>query len=95
MNTTFDRLSHLLVRDYKLAADRLTLDAPLAGLGIDSLGTVELLWSIEETFQIKVPARADQLLTLGDLVRCIDTLAAAQLAPARLAATRDQPQRAA
>lgn len=94
MNTTFDRLSHLLVRDYKLAADRLTLDAPLAGLGIDSLGTVELLWSIEETFQIKVPARADQLLTLGDLVRCIDTLSAAQ-APARLAATRDQPQRAA
>ena len=43
MTSTFERLSVILMKDYKLSPDRLTLDAPLEGLGIDSLGTVELL----------------------------------------------------
>jgi hypothetical protein len=46
----------------------------LEALGIDSLGTVELLWSIEESFLIKVPTDAVNLLTLGDVVRYIDEL---------------------
>jgi acyl carrier protein len=79
MNTTFQRLCHLLVQDYKLPQDRLSMETALEGLGIDSLGTVELLWSIEETFLIKVPSRPANLLTLGDVVRYIDELVALQL----------------
>jgi len=95
MNTTFERLSQLLVQDYKKSPDRLALDAPLEDLGIDSLGTVELLWSIEETFLIKVPTRAANLRTLGDVVRYIDEPVAAQVLPPRAAAARRQPQRVA
>jgi acyl carrier protein len=78
MTSTFERLSAILMKDYKLQPDRLTLDAPLESLGIDSLGTVELLWSIEEAFQIKLPPDPVELLTLGDVVRYVDKLIARQ-----------------
>ena len=78
MTTTFVRLSAILTKDYKLAPDRLALDAPLEGLGIDSLGTVELLWHIEDAFRIKLPPEPVELLTLGDVVHYIDELVAGQ-----------------
>ena len=74
MPGTFDRLSAILMKDYKLSPDRLTLDAPLESLGIDSLGKVELLWNIEDAFRIKLPSDPVDLPTLGDVVRFIDEL---------------------
>lgn len=92
MNTTFERLSHLLVQHYKLAPERLSMEAPLGTLGIDSLGTVELLWSIEDSFLIKMPTDAVNLLTLGDVVRYIDELMAAQSVATPPAEGHPQPQ---
>jgi len=74
MNTTYERLCAILVKEHKLPLDRLTLDAPLEGLGIDSLGTVELLWHVEDAFKIKLPSEPVDLPTLGDVVRYIDEL---------------------
>lgn len=85
MTTTFERLCAILVKDHKLPLDRLTLDAPLESLGIDSLGTVELLWNVEDAFKIKLPSEPVDLPTLGDVVRFVDELVAKQgmtLAPA-------------
>ena len=82
MSTTFERLSAILMKDYALPADRLTLEAPLESLGIDSLGTLELLWNIEDEFKIKLPAEPVQLLSVGDVVRFVDDLVAAQARPA-------------
>jgi acyl carrier protein len=78
MTTTFERLSAVLMKDHKLEPDRLTLDASLESLGIDSLGTVELLWHIEDAFQIKLPSDPVELPTLGDVVRYVDELIAEQ-----------------
>jgi acyl carrier protein len=74
MKSTFERLNAVLMKDYKLPPDRLTLDAPLESLGIDSLGTVELLWNIEDEFHIKLPPDPVELPTLGDVVRYVDEL---------------------
>lgn len=83
MSQTFERLSAILIKDYKLQPDRLTLDARLENLGLDSLGTVELLWTVEDVFQIKLPGDPVDLPTLGDVVRFIDELMAGQaLVPA-------------
>jgi len=82
MTDTFERLSAILLKDYKLPPGRLTLDAPLESLGIDSLGTVELLWSIEDAFRIKLPPDPVDLPTLGDVVAYVDALVAAQASPA-------------
>lgn len=76
MSTTLDRLAAILAREYKLAPQRLSADAALEGLGIDSLGTVELLWLIEEEFGIKLPADPVELSTLGDVVLFVDALVA-------------------
>ncbi|MEO7337813.1 MAG: acyl carrier protein [Caldimonas sp.] len=76
--TTFERLRSILVRDYKLAPEALTLDAPLEGLGIDSLGVAELLFNVEDEFAITLPPEPVQLPTVGDVVNYIDGLVAAQ-----------------
>ena len=78
MTTTFERLCAILVKDHKLPPDRLSMDAPLDSLGIDSLGTVELLWTVEDVFRLKLPSAPVELPTLGDVVRYIDELIAAQ-----------------
>jgi acyl carrier protein len=76
--TTVERLSKILVKNYKVDPERLTLNEPLAELGIDSLGMAELLFFIEDEFNIKLPFDPVALPTLGDAVSYIDGLLAAQ-----------------
>ncbi|MDB5885695.1 MAG: phosphopantetheine-binding protein [Polaromonas sp.] len=76
--STFDRLCAILMKDYKLAAGQLTQDAPLEALGIDSLGVADLLFNVEDEFKIVLPPEPVALLTIGDVARYIDQLAAAQ-----------------
>ncbi len=78
MQSTFETLRAILVRDYKLAPEALTLDAPLDGLGIDSLGVAELLFNVEDEFRLKLPPEPVELPTIADVVRYIDDLIAAQ-----------------
>ena len=87
MTTTFERLCAILVKEHKLPLDRLTPDAPLESLGIDSLGAVELLWHLEDDFKIKLPSQPVDLRTLGDVVRFVDELVAAQGTTSTPAAT--------
>jgi acyl carrier protein len=72
MTDTHDRLIALLMRGHKLAPERLGLDASLQGLGIDSLAVIELLWDIEDQFQVKLPADPTVLVTVGDVVHQIE-----------------------
>ena len=78
MTTTYEQLSAILVKEYKLTPDQLTFDAQLQDLGIDSLGIVELLWNIEDAFKIKLPSDQVGLTTLGDVVSYVDQLIAEQ-----------------
>lgn len=76
MTTSFERLGAVLLRDYGLQPHPLTMDTSLESLGIDSLGTVELMWNIEDEFQITLPTEAVAFYTLGDVVHYIDQLVA-------------------
>ena len=78
MNTTYERLSGLLIKEYHLQPELLTLLAPLEDLGIDSLGIADLLFNVEDEFHITMPSEPVELLTLGDVVNFIDGLIAAQ-----------------
>ena len=80
VTTTLERLQGILARDYKIDAAASTIDAPLDGLGIDSLGTVELLWTIEDQFGIKLPSEPGEIRTVGDVASLIDATAASQSA---------------
>ena len=84
--TTFDTLRQLLVDDYKLAPEAVAPETRLDALGVDSLGLLELLFSAEERFGIKIPTDRAELETVADVVRFIDRLVAQQHAapqPAR------------
>jgi acyl carrier protein len=89
--TTLERLSRILVKNYKVDAARLTLDGPLEELGIDSLGMAELQFFIEDEFKVQLPFDPVALPTLGDAVRYIDSLLAAQHVNATPATAGDAP----
>jgi acyl carrier protein len=96
MSTTVDRLRLLLIKDYKLDAAMLTLDAPLEALGIDSLGVAELMFNIEDEFKVTIPGEPVALKTVGDVVGYIDDLIATQqenVAAGNAAALRTAPGR--
>ena len=78
MQTTADRLRILLVKDYKLDPAVLLPDAPLAALGIDSLGVAELMFNIEDEFKVTIPGDPVVLQTVGDVVAYVDNLIATQ-----------------
>ena len=79
---TLKRLRAILVKDYQLAPEAVTNDAPLEGLGLDSLGVAELLFNIEDEFKLTLPREPVQLATVGDVVDFIDGLVAQQQAGA-------------
>ena len=89
--TTLDRLSKILVKNYKIDAARLTLDGPLEELGIDSLGMAELQFFIEDEFNVQLPFEPVALPTLGAAVRYIDGLLAAQHVNGNSTTTTDAP----
>ncbi|MDE2120003.1 MAG: acyl carrier protein [Betaproteobacteria bacterium] len=78
MTTTFERLSAILVKDYKVPSEALVAQATLESLGIDSLGAAELLFTVEDVFHITIAPEPVPLPTLGDVVAYIDGLMAAQ-----------------
>ena len=66
--TTLEILQELLVEDYKVAPDAVVPQATLESLGVDSLGLLEMLFSVEERFGIKVATERAGLATIGDVV---------------------------
>jgi len=75
---TFERLRELLHRDFDIPLERLTREAHLEDLEIDSLRMIEILFSVEEAFKITVQAEQNELRarlqTFGDLADYIETL---------------------
>lgn len=77
MKTSFQRLQAIVARDYKLDIEKVTPETSLDALGIDSLGVAEMLFNIEDEFQVSLPAEPVQgLATVGDVARFIDGLIA-------------------
>lgn len=76
--TTLARLQTILINNYPLAREALTPDAMLENLDIDSLGVMELFFSIEDEFKLDVPHDKVDLKTIGDVVDYIDRLMAEQ-----------------
>ena len=76
MLSTFERLRAILVKDYQLAPDTVTMEANLESLGIDSLGVAELLFSIEDEYRVTLPPEPAELNSVGQVVDYIDALVA-------------------
>lgn len=75
---TLERLQTLLMSHYPLQREDLAPQARLEDLQIDSLGVMELFFSIEDEFHVKVPNDQVSLQTVGDVVAYIEKLIAEQ-----------------
>jgi acyl carrier protein len=75
---TFQRIKKIVLEQVDIQENMLTPDATLEGLGLDSLDKVELMFSLEEEFKIKIPDREVTIVTIHDVVNIIDKLTAEQ-----------------
>jgi acyl carrier protein len=74
---TLETLQDILIEEFDLERARLTPDAELAALGVDSLDLLELMFKIEDRYQLAI--RDDvptNLTTISDVVAYIDDLLA-------------------
>lgn len=45
----------MLIKDFKIPPESLTLDAPFENFGIDSFGMAEFMFYIDDEFKVKLP----------------------------------------
>lgn len=90
--STLATLQDILIQDYQLAREQVAADAVLTTLGLDSLSVLELMFKIEDRFQLKILSDTPtDLVTVNDVVNYVDDLLASQrkgtaASPARLRA---------
>lgn len=75
--TTFDALRGIIAKDYALAPETLVPETPLADLKIDSLALIELIFTLEDRFDVLADDVPADLPTLGSVADYIDGLIAA------------------
>jgi acyl carrier protein len=88
--TTYERLTKILIEQYKIDPERLSPEEPLAALGLDSLGMVELLFMIEDEFAVKLPHDVEPFPTLASAVQYLDATHASH--QTQVSASAPQPQ---
>lgn len=83
--TTLERLQKIIVKDFELKPEDLKANASLESLGLDSMSTIDLLFSIEDEFNIQVSREPVELKMIQDVVDYIDRLIAEQHGDQRVA----------
>ncbi len=68
----------LLVQKYGVDGTKISPDATLADLGLDSLSVAELVFDIEDLFAIEVKADDAEFKTLGEAIALVDRYLAAK-----------------
>jgi acyl carrier protein len=79
---TFETMKRIIVRDYELEPERLTPETPLADIELDSLAVTELIFALEDEFDVTAKTNGQGMQTLGDIASYIDQLVAERDAPA-------------
>jgi acyl carrier protein len=82
MTTTFETMKRIIVKDYELAPERLSPDTPLESIELDSLAVTELIFALEDEFNVTAKTNGQGMQTLGDIAAYIDRLIAERGAPA-------------
>ena len=82
-----DKIVAILAEQALVDPDDLTLDSRLEALGIDSLGLVEAIFAIEETFDVQIPFNANaprgagfDITTVGSVIASVEGLLAQKAA---------------
>ena len=71
---SYDFLVKLLVEEFGVNAGELVPEASPAGLGLDSLSTMEMVRELEDEFGIKLSTSQVNFTTLGEAAALADEL---------------------
>jgi acyl carrier protein len=82
MSSTEDIILDIIAKTCSVDRARITLDSTLKDLDVHSLDAVQVLFEIEDRFDIAVPEREDQYSagTVRDLISGVDRLVSAKTA---------------
>jgi len=80
--TTLQRTRQFLARRYGLDEREIRSDATLDRLGIDSLAVLELVFELEDEFNVRLDPDGESIRTVGELVKAIDQRLAQECAQA-------------
>ena len=80
MSSTEQIIFDIIAKSCSVERGRITLDSTLKDLDVHSLDAVQVLFEIEDKFDIAVPEREDQFSagTVRDLIDGVDKLLAAK-----------------
>jgi acyl carrier protein len=78
--STLEELKQLIHTAFGIDTAQLQADLPLAEYGLDSLSQAELLFNVEEHFDVDIPDTRQDVNTLAGLARLIDELRVAKAA---------------
>ena len=78
MSSTEQAIFDIIAKTCNIERSRITLDSTLKDLDVHSLDAVQVLFEIEDRFNISVPEREDQYSagTVRDLIEGVDRLLA-------------------
>ena len=70
----FDKIKDIIVEQLDVEEDAETMEASITeDLGADSLDVVDLVMSIEESFDVEIPdEEVENIKTVGDIVKYIE-----------------------
>ena len=72
---TRQALAEIAIREFNCDPEKISEDATIQDLGIDSLGLLEFIFRIEEIFSIRISNDdAEKLTTLSDIACLVDRL---------------------
>lgn len=70
--STLDLIKEYINRQVENPPENLTLDTKLDTIGVDSLAMLELMFELEEKYNIQLPDNAPTPDTIGQLVELFD-----------------------
>ena len=76
---TLELLRDYLARRASIDPAKVTRDARLEDIGIDSLVLIDLMFDLEESLDVRVPTLDENPTTVSELIDLFDTLQASQV----------------
>ncbi len=70
--SALETMQELLQERLGIEKEKVTTEASLEDLGIDSLMQIELLFDFEDKFKVKIPDTSTRPTTIGELLKIIE-----------------------
>jgi acyl carrier protein len=78
--SSYDYIRQVLIEKHEVKPEAIRPEATLVDLGLDSLGTAELMFDVADKYDIDIPDDRSNFSTLGEAVALVDEFVKAKRA---------------